>query len=146
MHFLCRYPYWACELLVADIPVIDNAIVETAEHMKLLFDFLIQPAPLPQTLSLYFVRVLQTLYTKKPYEVWTPLHFLLFAQTTGGGGSSQLAGWCWLAGAGPGGSRGSRRVQGEGEGPTGAGLELAGSQKQAKTQIQPVWIFYHPNC
>eukprot|EP00667_Euglena_gracilis_P003168 EG_transcript_3178 len=64
-----KYPYWACELLVADIPVIDNAIVETAEHMKLLFDFLIQPAPLPQTLSLYFVRVLQTLYTKKPYEV-----------------------------------------------------------------------------
>lgn len=64
-----KFQYLACELLVADIPHIDAAVVETKEHLKMLFDFLVQPPPLPQSLALYFVRVLQTLYTKKPQEV-----------------------------------------------------------------------------
>eukprot|EP00906_Rhabdomonas_costata_P025473 RCo036413 len=64
-----KFPYVACELLVADVPALFDSVVESEDHMNQLFSFLQQPSPLPQTLSLYFVRVLQALYAKKPAEV-----------------------------------------------------------------------------
>lgn len=63
-----KYPYISCELLVSDIPMLYTTLVEPG-LLHQLFSFLEQPPPLPSSLSLFFVRVLQTLYSKKTAEI-----------------------------------------------------------------------------
>eukprot|EP01004_Peranema_trichophorum_P009582 NODE_832_length_2321_cov_72.071429_g708_i0.p1 GENE.NODE_832_length_2321_cov_72.071429_g708_i0~~NODE_832_length_2321_cov_72.071429_g708_i0.p1 ORF type:complete len:691 (-),score=120.11 NODE_832_length_2321_cov_72.071429_g708_i0:172-2244(-) len=63
-----KYPLIACEVLVS-LPTVFNVFTSNEELMGLLIKFLEQKPPLPSPGSFCFVRILQTLYTKKPSEV-----------------------------------------------------------------------------
>eukprot|EP01012_Entosiphon_sulcatum_P004177 TRINITY_DN1155_c0_g1_i1.p1 TRINITY_DN1155_c0_g1~~TRINITY_DN1155_c0_g1_i1.p1 ORF type:complete len:630 (+),score=95.07 TRINITY_DN1155_c0_g1_i1:897-2786(+) len=63
-----KLPYIASEILVTDVPQLCDAVVGNKTALHQLFSFL-ENSTLPPTHALYFVRVVQTLFNKKPQEL-----------------------------------------------------------------------------
>lgn len=66
---LCRFPNIACELLTADVSVINDKLGGDEELMEKLYQFLEQEPPLNPLLASFFSKTIGNLIARKTEQV-----------------------------------------------------------------------------